>query len=110
MKVFVFLCLFALAFAADDLPKPVEDTPEVAKAKADHLAVHEFVKARNAFAPVPVAAPLAYSAAYPYHYGAYPYNYGAYPYSYTPYSNFGYHYSSHVPAVSAYSAYPYYHY
>lgn len=102
MKVFVFLCLVAVALAADDLPKPVEDTPEVAKAKADHLAVHEFVKARNAFAPVPVA-PVAYSAAYPYHYGAY-------PYAYTPYSNFGYHYSSAVPAYSAYSAYPYYHY
>jgi hypothetical protein len=108
-------------------PKPVEDTPEVAKAKEEHFVAVNEAKARiaaEAVAPVvsvahyaapvttyaaaPVAhyaAPVTTYAAAPAHFG---YSHAAYPH-YAPYSNFGYHYSAAAPVYSAaapvYSAY-----
>lgn len=90
-----------------DVPKPVEDTPEVAKAKEEHFAAVEEVKARLAADPVEVlnyvapvtayAAPLTSFAAP----GAY-YTSPAYPYYYNPYGpTFGYY-----PTYPSYPTYP----
>lgn len=97
-------------------PEPVQDTPEVAKAKEEHFAHVEEAKARlaaeekieqiaAAVAPVSyvapavttytapvVAAPVTYTAAAPVTYTA-----AAYPYNYAPYGHFGYHYTSAAP-------------
>lgn len=109
-----------------DAPKPVEDTPEVAKAKSDHLAAVEETKARDAAAPAddsesvevgsPVVAPVvpsvvsyAHPAAY-YGYSAVaPVYTGAYhavapvvhAYSYSPVLYSGGHLASELPADDA---------
>lgn len=95
--------------------KPVEDTPEVTKAKTEHLAAVEEVKARLAATPAevetpvvstsPVVAPVtsyAYNYITPYTHGAYypySYGYGAYPYN----TGFGYQFSPFAPGY-----YPHY--
>ncbi|XP_018401395.1 PREDICTED: cuticle protein 18.7-like [Cyphomyrmex costatus] len=42
-----FIVLFALCAIATATPAPVQDTPEVAQAKAAHLATHAYEAARN---------------------------------------------------------------
>lgn len=63
-------------------PMPVEDTPEVAKAKEEHLAAVDEAKARIAavetVVPLTYAAPIAHYAAAPVAHFAY--NSAAYPY------------------------------
>lgn len=83
-------------------PKPVEDTPEVKQAKAEHFAAVDEAKARLAVehATHPVVAYSAPITSYPVAYssGLYPfaYNYN-YPYGYYPH-NYGFHYSTFAPA------------
>lgn len=98
MKYLVLFALFAFALA-DDVPTPVEDTPEVAMAKADHLKAVEYQKALIASLPKEV----------PFPYYAHPYAYNAVPYTgYYPYSHFNYGYSAVAPHYPyAYSAFPY---
>ncbi|XP_046404523.1 cuticle protein 7-like [Ischnura elegans] len=55
-------------------PEPVQDTPEVVAARAEHLAAHAEVKSRSRRQAILPITPYAFSHATPY---AYPY---AYPY------------------------------
>merc|ERR1712223_1128370 len=64
MKCFIVLASLAMASAA---PNFIADTPEVQAAKAQFAAAWNAAAARNAVAPVPVAAPVApVAAAYTY--------------------------------------------
>merc|ERR1711931_59814 len=127
MKFLIALCLVASAMA-------IEDTAEVAAAKADFAAAFTAAEAGEhaALAPAAVAsaylddtadvaaAKAAFAAAFdsaekiaalpaPYfyngYYGGYPYAHGAYPYA--AYAHGAYPYAAYAHGAYAYGAYPY---
>merc|ERR1711973_442979 len=89
MKFLIALCLVASAMA-------IEDTAEVAAAKAAHAAAFD---SAEKIAALP--APYFYNG----YYGGYPYAHGAYPYA--AYAHGAYPYAAYAHGAYAYGAYPY---
>merc|ERR1712180_509813 len=93
MKFLIALCLVASAMA-------IEDTAEVAAAKAAHAAAVAAAKA--AFAAAFDSAEKIAALPAPYFYNGY---YGAYPYG--AYAHGAYPYAAYAHGAYAYGAYPY---
>merc|ERR1712106_1172573 len=107
MNKLVLVCFLAVATAA-----PVEDTPEVAAAKASFKAAFTVAEAGEHIALAPVnkvaeavampVASVAYTHVYPAYHHTYPHTYAAYPHAYT-----GYPYAAFPQLATGYAHYGY---